>query len=565
MKASIAALALGAFSFLPGPCRAQGAPAEETPVARFAATVDVGEVTLGVRVVDGSGRPIRDLRADELVLVVDGVPTPITSFSPPSAGSTPEAAGAAAPPDESLHLTLLVNDRGGSARDRSRALRQLVEAAPGLQARGWRIEIAAIDSAYHTVHAFTDDPSLVVPRLQELEAVKVHPSAFAAERQNLLTGMDDISIGEPGKGGGSGIAFDSDEARGILERIRALARGQRQLGHGMIGVLGAVVTQLGRLPGTRCLIYLGEGFEAQPASDLFLMWEGRYPQVALGQLRRPTLEVGDYSLASEVADLREAATAADVTVYYVPTAAWAGGAAPDVDRETAEVTSDLPAAVRRSLGDGVRSLALASGGGVIDPARRGLVELAADLGARYTITFAAPDSAAAVDHRVELSVSRRGARARYRRSFRAISIAERMARATVTALASGGGANPLEAAVEVQDSTPRADGGVDLSVAVTVPMRRLALLPEHAVHRADVTIYFAAGGGTGQPVEVRSRMFPVVLDNASLIGALERGAAFTLDVAVPAGAARLAVTVLDNVSHTSSSVAVAVGTDGADR
>ena len=530
--------------------------------ARGTERVDLTVVTLAATVVDRSGAAIRDLQSGDFELRVDGVPTPITNFAgatalPPLAGGGGAEPGAYPGP---RYLAVLVGARGGSAQERGRALQQLGEMLPRLQAAGWRVAVAPADEEFRAVDAFTDGAAPAAPRLQELEAIRVQPSPIAAERQSLLNGMDDISIGLPGKEeGAAGLAMDTNEARGVLQRIRALARAQRQVGRAHIALLADAVHEFARLPGTRCVVWVGEGFEVQPAADLFLLWAGRYPQVALRELRKPELEAGQYSLAAEVDDLGTRAADAGVTLYYVPTSTWASGAANDVDREGAETTSDLTSSSNRALGDALADLARASGGARLAAGKRGLAALADELGARYTIGFPAPSPAGEKSHRVSLTVKRAGASVRHRESFRVRTVAERMVEVTVAALVGGAGANPLGATVERRETVERGEGRVDLTLEVTVPMRNLALVPERSAHRGEVAIFYGASTGGGGAIEVRSRSFPVLLDNQTLLTTLGSDASFTLTVTVAAGAERLSLTVLDTVSQLASTVTIAVG------
>jgi len=548
------------LALAPAPLRAGEAP--EAP--DFRDRVDVTVVNVAASVVDRTGAPLRGLERGDFRLVVDGVPTEISNFA-----AVPDAApeGDAPPPPAAAprYLAVLLDTRSGSPRERDRAAGQLETAVGRLLAQGWSVTVAAADEEFHATGAFAGGGPAPTARLRELAAARVQPSALAAERQSLLNGMDDISIGQPGRDDGGGLALDVNEARGVLQRIRALARAQRQQGRARVARLGAAVAELGRLPGTRCLVYVGDGLEAQPSSDLFLLWAGRYPQVALREMRKPELEAGQYSLATESIELARAAAGADVTVYYVPTARWAGAASGDADREGAETLSDLTSSSSRAPGDVLADLAHASGGARLDVGKGDVARLADELGARYTIGFAAPQQHGEEGHRVRLTVARPGAAVRHRASFRVASLSERMVEATLAGLlgAPGDGANPLGATAARREEVARGEGRVDLTVAVIVPMRSLALVPERSAHRGEVTIFYAAAGAGGRPIEVRSASFPVLVANEELFTTLGQDAAFTVTVTVEAGTDRLAFTVLDTVSQLVSTVTLPLG-DGAD-
>jgi hypothetical protein len=70
----------------------------ETVAQTMRERVSVGAVTVTLTARDGSGRPVRDLRASDLAVFVDGKPVAVDTFVLEPRAATASASGAAVPP-----------------------------------------------------------------------------------------------------------------------------------------------------------------------------------------------------------------------------------------------------------------------------------------------------------------------------------------------------------------------------------------------------------------------------------------------------------------------------------
>ena len=143
---------------------------------RFKSSIDV--VQVDVSAIDGSGRPVTDLKAGDFELRVDGRPRRITSVqfvSVPSAVATPPAAAAAhfSTNADSVggRLIMVVVDRSSIASGRGRAA---IDAASRFVSQLNRADRVALASIPHGPQVtFTADHALVQRRILEIDGTAV--------------------------------------------------------------------------------------------------------------------------------------------------------------------------------------------------------------------------------------------------------------------------------------------------------------------------------------------------------------------------------------------------------
>ena len=188
MKSMLTALA-AAVMFVAASSAPRATLAQTTaqPAPRFKATTDL--VLVDVNVVDGSGRPIRDLKAEDFDVKVDGQPRKIASLqfvSVDSVGGMP-AAGAAPRPvnyssnaeDVGGRLIMIVVDRTSIAPGRGKAAFEAASRFVGGLNRADRIALASIPEGPQI--DFTADHRLVQSKLAEVDG-----TALAAHGRRAL-------------------------------------------------------------------------------------------------------------------------------------------------------------------------------------------------------------------------------------------------------------------------------------------------------------------------------------------------------------------------------------------
>ena len=146
---------------------------------RFKSSIDV--VQVDVSAIDGNGRPITDLKADDFELRVDGRPRRITSVqfvSVPSAVAAPAQPAAVAPVHFSTNadavggrLIMVVVDRSSIASGRGRAAIDAASRFVSQLNRADRVALASIPQGPQVT--FTADHALVQRRIKEIDGTAV--------------------------------------------------------------------------------------------------------------------------------------------------------------------------------------------------------------------------------------------------------------------------------------------------------------------------------------------------------------------------------------------------------
>lgn len=410
MKAWLSAL-LSLAVALPLP-QAQALPAQDqTPPPVFSAGVEL--VRLDVRVTDDLGRPIRDLRADEVQVVEDGRTRPVVLFqhieepteplaevvSRTVSGEVSTNQGAARG-----HLYVLLFDQlhispGNEQRARV-AAQQFVRTR---LRRGDRVALYALPGPGPQI-GFTADGARIAAELEKVRGIaepqtfgaigsmSVH-EAFDIVRGNeltlqrvadrLLKEAAPTDVGQRRTNDPNGISFN-ELVRENADRIADLSDGDARR---VLAMISDVLTPLRAIEGRKTVILVSEGFEGA-------------------------------RLDREIQDVAAAAAEAYGVVYAL-----------DINRRVADAAADAPiggdqAAAIHDRTAPLGTLAAETGGSlVIDASERASDVLAtlADQSQDYYLIGFAPASASQKDRSayrpVTVRVTRSGARVSTRTGF----------------------------------------------------------------------------------------------------------------------------------------------------
>ncbi len=574
-RAASALLSIGSL-ILPAVATAV-TPQDENTAARFSDRAQVNIINVDVVVTDGKGLPATGLRATDFELLVDGQPVQITNFfSSPKVGFVPpnntgahESEGRGEPSstaaEQGRYLVIFIDNRGGRPLIRDDALREIEAELPSYLAGGRRIMLVSQTDEIRVLHRFGDDPGELAARLTELAGTSVGGSSLAAERAEILRAIDRTSFStDPEKdrfstdlGVNPAILGLQNEARSLLQRTRNYADNLRHDLRGRLAVMTQFQASLAGLPGNKAMLYIGEGFDTRPGEDLFRIWEQQYPDLGEEMFFSSDAETGRYRIDDELDELVSQANASGVTYYTLYTAGSERFSSLSAKSSGTAGASTIAVSGRRAIEDSLRILASATGGLALSPGgdlSAAIARLPDELGKFYSLGFEPIDRDAQTTHRIDVKVKRDGLRVRHREFYRFKSADERMSELTYAALLFEPGANPLEAAISLKRIEEKDRGRFEVSVAVTVPLANLALVPSKGTHIGQVKVFFAVQDQRGWASAVSSQSFPVYIPNASLLTALGQDATFSWKLLVHNGSQELAVTLRDDLAEVASAV-----------
>ena len=398
-------------------------PPDKSRASAFVETATSELVLIEVYARDRKGKPIRDLRIEELTLKIDQQtrPTPIVSLEwiepPPGALSMPggpapaeaESAGAGpAPPSAEpaparsarggwpRRFLLFFDDATSSPIQMTNARRSVIALLdrPGLPTDQFGLAAYSQKRRLEILHDFTTDRAALREVLERSIKDNVRMSDYAGERIDRNAAIEKKrQEAQQSTYGSAGLAGEA------AQMARSYASEDAALMGRVLAAMRTLVDAITPWPGYKAVVYVGEGVPENPANDYAL----NDPRLAL---------------TSEIGGLAMSAGSSNVTLHSVQT-----------DGVSAGTAGEIGAASRRS--NALATLALDTGGvrvasndllGAFDA-----VERSAE--AYYLVSYAPEGPPDGRYHTVNIKVSRGGVLLRYRRGFTRYLPAEARTRA----------------------------------------------------------------------------------------------------------------------------------------
>ena len=248
------------------------APPQPAPVFRTGTTA----VLLDIVVRDKRGRPVRDLRQDEITVLEDGIPREVKSFR--LIDGTPADAAAAAPaqagvvqPDPLRRITLvsLVFDHL-SQNGRKLAQKAAQDFLKRPMPPGQWIAVFTLDNRLHMQHGFSRDTTALLAAVERAStAIKEEaPPLPASSRergqepnQQLKQLVTDVT--ETADRGAAAPDFIAEQFRQTIQRMQSLAETVEtsQRGHATFYPLMALAKAQAGLEGRKAILFFSEGLQ----------------------------------------------------------------------------------------------------------------------------------------------------------------------------------------------------------------------------------------------------------------------------------------------------------------
>jgi VWFA-related protein len=534
IRRSLLALAACLYASLTliAPAHAQ----DDDLLAAFDDTVEVRVMNVDVEVVDGSGRPVTGLRQQDFRLTVDGQPVEISNFSgygaapAPSPQATVEgAAGTTAESEEPpIQLAILVDNLNLRPQNRQRLLSQMDALLATALASEDRLLVASLDDRL-TVHLpFSADRDALRTALAAVAAKPARGGEADAERR---AGIDAATAVMAEEGPGSASCASLIEAaidpyaRWTIARSQAAVQGMGQLLQILAGV-----------PGRKLLVYISDGVQLRPGSDLAFAFSD------LCDSFDGSMRAAGYDRSRDFQRLAADANSARVTFLPLESLGDQNG----------------PGELRASLQDSLRLLADETGGRALLNAASlegALLPALAAAESYYSLGFdprSLSGERAKDEHRIEVALNRPGLRIRYRQSFRDKSDAELRGERLLAALWLGEADNPLGARIE-QPEPPRATSeGFAVTLRLGVPIANMGLVPREDRYEGRFEIYVAAQPASGDRTTLQEDGFSVRIPSRAIEAARGQLYGYQLTLELPAGEYRLAIAIRDRVTSQTS-------------
>jgi VWFA-related protein len=579
------------------------APAPRDGYAAFLDQVEVDVINVDLLVVDRAGRPVLDLGRDELELLVDGRPVPITYFAPPpgpaatpsapaapapgaataepAAGTAPAPEAAIPPPPgsetdpgdagatrEATTVVVYVDQTTIGFSQRARVLRTTRELITSRLPSAARVMVATYDTQLQVLGDLTADRGALATAFDTIGDAVGRGQAARAEERLLLQELDIAQNQREGTKEGYDLGRQPEqEAEMARAMIEAAATQEIARQRGAIRALGNLLAMLGGLDGRKIMVLASGGLASRPGGRLADLWEARF-----GHLGVPAPRVGSegdadtQALQDELARLQALAQATRVTLITVDASEGSAGgieaaSVGSAERPAARATLAADEETRASLpvlADATGGRALRSGPRLDEDLALALDQLANS----YSLGFAGGPELGDGYHRLEVRALREGLTTRHREGFRRRSARERAADATLAAAAfAAAGEDPLGAEIVIGEAQRGADRKAKTRIVplrIQFPLANLTLIPEGDRQVGRVTLHLALRDAEGRIGELAPHPLPVAVPNDRLSVALDQLLAFDVNLPLAAGEHRLAAIVHDELGDLRSTVILPV-------
>jgi VWFA-related protein len=531
------------------------APVSSPPV--FGERTEVAVQNVDVVVEDRDGRPVRGLAAADFEVRVDGAVVPITNFYAVESGALrapaldPSVPGAQ--PEEPViatesaprraSLLLFVDQTNLAPANRKRVLGAVREHFRDLRAAtAPRVAIVAYDGGVTLRRPFTENLQEIDDALADLIDKAPKAERFDLEIEQIKRELEEASNIDDAAGADAGM---------FAMRVRSYSERRMLQVRATIAALGQLIEAAAGIPGTKSVLYVGDGLPLRPGEPLAELWANRFP------LDRDTSRVTTAARSDTIPDfdrLIDAANRARVTFYPLYSAV--SGATARGSAATTERVPDTPAMVDASFQSALdavaqeplRDLARSTGGrfaptvGAWDEALTALVSDVADY---YSLGIPPTTDAEA---RIEVSVDRPGVVVRHRRQLGAMSSDERLAARTYSVLLFGGAENPLGTEVRLGTPETQPDGTFLVTANLLVPIGRLLLAPAGEVHEGRFSLAAAARHEKGALTGLARFVCPLRIPSADVEVARTRSIACGVRLHMAKGAHEIAISMRDELS-----------------
>ena len=555
-----------------------GADRTQAEAPRFHQAAVVEIVSFEVAVSDGHG-PVLGLTPADFRVLHDGKPVELSNFAfyrRSDDGRAPAMTGASAKTDVAgglvgeerpgLSLYVYVDNDNLSPATRGRVLDAAIEFVRTRLGPRDRVAVVSGEGRPKIARELTEDREEVASALQHLRDRSGGRSIASSERLRTIVNVQTtaqevraaVSSMRAGRRSDQKIAALAQTA---LNEVRAFEETERlatrQATHG----LRALVTSMSGLPGRKALVYVSDGLPDTPGQAAYRAFEQFFRGVpGVGSQRNDvrmyrTAEGIEQDVFDEVVT---SAAAAGVSVFTVDAR---GLVAPGHAESLGEPVESWSEDVRNYQQPLERIAAETGGsafvnGGDFDA---GFDRFARELDSYYLVGYPLPVRGSEPLHSVEVRlVDRPGCHLSYRQRFVERSLPALVEDRVLAALSFDLTENPLGISASMGTPKEGTSKTWDLPVRISVPIGRLALLPEGNEMVGQVTAYYVTRGADDRQSALHHADHRIAVPRGEYESARGKSWPITATLVVKPGGYRIAVGVREQLTGLAGYATLAV-------
>jgi VWFA-related protein len=530
--------------------------------AQLTETIEVQVTSIDVVVTDAKGNRIKGLTRADFEILEDGKPREITNFSefsliaPPKGGATAAIEGKVAVPDVQTvpprRLMILFDANTLTPELRRRGAAAAASFVETHLRPNDTAMVAVFEEGFRPRTEWTSSAAELKAEIQKIanevstRTADMHRKQAEEEINDLLDLAASLASGQN--------AAPPPSFEQLMRTARIYADHALHEAKRTTSLLSQVVAQFSTYPEKKALVFIGEGLESRPGSEMFERLESLRTQPTIGmqavkQMGQPAAavqaEAAKYNNTAALQKLADDAFRKGVPIYAIN---------PGTNAEVDTGTRDLPERTQEfarfaSRSDGYQMVGNGSGGGAYIGMRAevALGEVAADIGGYYSLGFRAttPPRRDGIKVRVKSPAAKT---VRVAVAGAPLTPGDAMNDAVVAHHVLPPETNDLEIELETGDLIGAGEKP-KIKLNVIIPIRNLKLARQGSEVTGGFDVYLSISDGKAYFSEVNKQSHTIRWPADTYAGEDdERTLTYSIDVTLEGGANRISVGVVDHAS-----------------
>jgi len=494
--------------------------------AQSSARVDVRVINVDASVIDGKGKPVTDLKADDFEILEDDQPQKITNFTlGDRAAARTESSRAPVNFQLRRRVILLVDNNYIDKTDRDSALRALDSFIDDTFDGSYEWSLAMIGQQLEIVQPFTTDKKAIHAAIMKIRAAATTSFRDVMDRSMLDDPLHQRNLDIPAQ----------------VESRDRTARNARSLANTARGIIDAVHAFSGT-EGKKLAVLLTGSMDLNTSYSSFDNGSDRELQDA----KTTSAKIID-AIVTE-------ANAANTSIHVMRVAA----------HQSAVPQHDVD---NRSSGSGVEGMNINSQSDVRDTSSPWMI--AAGTGGLFLSSNSLRDSFNTIDaaagnfyllgyepshqedrqyHRITVRVKRPGTRVVYRQGYLDLPADERLERLLRMRVSILQPSSDVPVKLDVSPLVVQ-EGKPAVSMLASMPMSSITLLPKDGRYVGRVHVYYSAFDASGKNVGFRHQVQDLSLTQAERDKAIADAFRYKMNVRLDKGDFIVAITLRDDLSN----------------
>ncbi len=529
----------------------------------FKDEVQVTVVNVDVFVRDKDGNPVPGLTKQDFTISQSGIPRELSHFAvmteeifrsqlEAAEAPIPELAPEIPVPEEMraeikpIYMVLYIDNENLRPFDRNRVLRNVRAFVNETLVPPVQMMVVSYQRSFKVLQPFTDDSKAVNDSLRSLGKFTGGRTERDSARRQVIDRIrrDEQELRQRGT--------DNYLKQSILQDILAFADEEANNLTFTINAIRGVISMLAGLDGRKVVVYISDGLPMVPGLGLFHEFSNFSQDTSVLSLR------SRYDRSRLFDGLVQAANGQNVSFYTIDAQGLqiSSGVSAE-ERYSADV---LAAALEaNNYQDSIRYMADATGGISVTNTNNiegGLNLFRQDLFTYYSLGYTVATTGADKVHHIKVELADRPElkdyELRYRRRFVEKSLESRVQDRVMTSLMVDFDDNPMGVGVTTDRPAPATSKRWTLPVHISVPIEKIALIPEGDVYIGRVVLFVAARDDDGKQSDLQRQEHEIRVPQADYERARSQLYGFDLQLLMEEGGYRVTVAIMDVVTRQAS-------------